>query len=537
MNRISIFHYHLHPGGVTNVIELGALALIKYFPGLELLRLVCGSDDDTDRVRSRINSAITKEGADKTPNFRFEISIMPDIGYSDDNGLLQPEKIIELSQKIEKKFGDSIWWIHNYQIGKNPLFTAAVLHSAKVNPERKILFHIHDFPECARFDNLNRLLSAGIKNPYPIAGNVLYSLINSRDLKLLMQAGIPRERLFLLNNPVEAPSSENIPKAGSAGRGERPLRNFYRYFADRFPSARPEGKTIFYPVRSIRRKNILEAGLICAASEEPVNLIVGLPGVSAQERAYSEACSRCFEDGLIPGVWGSGLTDSPSVPAYEDMLGLCDLIISSSVQEGFGYLFINAVQLGTPLLAHYLNILDGIRAVFPEQSSFFYERIIVPSDESWEEDVKQAYLNKIESLRGRISGEAVDELTAVTESISEGGVIDFSYLPVEHQILVLRRVSESAEYKTSIRNLNKTIFENFSKLLDNGRTGKNKSLEEFSLKSHADTVRRIFSAFPNKNRMPEQQKTDMAGRSVQQNLLDEFAKIEYMRLIYDYKKN
>jgi len=517
---------------VTNVIELGAQALIRYLPELELLRLVCGSAENTDRIEEGLRAVIRETGLDKNPEFSFELSVFPEIGYQEQNTKLNPEKINTFSDRLEQLYGDSIWWIHNYQLGKNTLFTAAVLNIAAENPERKMLFHIHDFPECARFDNLNKLRSAGIENPYPVSDNIAYSLINSRDLKLLNDAGLPAGHLFLLNNPVDTSVKDLHP--APVIKGDR-IKRFYNYFAGTFPAADPEGKTIFYPVRSIRRKNILEAGLICAAAAEPANLVVGLPGTSGREQAYSQVCGQCFRDGLIPGVWGSGIHDSVDIPSFKDMLALSDLIISSSVQEGFGYLFINAVQLGTPLLARYLDILDGIRGVFPSGSSFFYEDLNIPADEAWLSSLKKSYLKKLDSLSSTISTDAVKQISMITDQIGKNGTIEFSYLPVDLQIKVLQQLKESTEYKSEIRELNKSIFVHFSRMLVTGKINQKSILDEFSLRSHAGTVKRILSAFETPENSTEYWKSEQQKQTVQQNLLDKFAHIDYMRLIYDYK--
>ena len=304
MRKISIFHYHLKPGGVTDVIRMGAEAVIEHLPEVELLRIVCGAPDDIEEIRTVLNKKAETAGRGKAPGFRLEVSICPEIGYSSENGQESPPSPGELAALLKRKFGDSCWWVHNYHLGKNPVFTAALLLTAAEVPTQKILFHIHDFPECARFDNLGRLREAGISNPYPQTPNVAYALINSRDRRILTDAGLPADRIFLLNNPVgqTPPAAEAADPSVRIGR----LGLLHKHFRRTFPACSPENRTVFYPVRSIRRKNILEAGLICAASEEKVNLVVGLPGVSAQEKNYSSICEQCFREGLIPGNLGLG---------------------------------------------------------------------------------------------------------------------------------------------------------------------------------------------------------------------------------------
>ncbi|MDC7227215.1 MAG: hypothetical protein PQJ61_10680 [Spirochaetales bacterium] len=525
MNRFTIFHYHLLPGGVTNVILLGATALIRHYPDIKLLRLVCGNEENTDIIRSRIEKEADVTGL-TGESFKFEICIDPEIGYRSFNGKITSEEVKALGSKLLRQYGDSFWWVHNYQLGKNPVFTAAVTDIARNNPKQLMLMHIHDFPECARYDNLEKLYSAGVKNPYPISDSAAYALINGRDEAILAEAGIPADNLFLLNNPVEKDSG---PAIISDNESNKLKSDFYSFYKSRFPAVNPEGKMLFYPVRTIRRKNVFEAGLIASVSEQPVNLILSLPGVSLQEKKYSDLCEQSFLKGLIPGIWGSGTESSAAVPSYPQMLQLCDMIISSSVQEGFGYLFINSVQLGVPLFARDLDILKGITDVFPPAHSCFYDSFMVPCTTGSAELLKNRYHTKLKTLENYLSSTASEVISAIIEKLGIGNTIDYSFLPVEEQITILENAAESEIFRKEIHALNKNLMENFYIQLDRGRYSPDIDLNEFSLKTHSASVEKIINNLENKNRPGLQMDND-----IQQNLLDRFAEPQYMRLLYDY---
>ena len=265
---------------------LGINSLLKYYPEPVKITIAAGIEENTEKV---------KNGLHRPDD--VNIKIIPEIYYRDSSLSFGEKEVKALSEKLLKNFSGTVWWIHNFQLGKNPLFTAAVLYTIRNYPHQKFILHIHDFPECARYDNLESISIPLIGDPYPVLPNVVYCLINSRDRDKLIAAGIPEKQVLLLNNPVE--STEPVEKPSEQQRLK--LRNdLFAYFRKDFPGLSEDGKILFYPVRSIRRKNILEAGLIASASEEAVNLIVSLPGVSSQERQYSDLCAESFSNGLIP---------------------------------------------------------------------------------------------------------------------------------------------------------------------------------------------------------------------------------------------
>ena len=188
VRAISVFHYHLRPGGVTSVIALACEAWAAYLPEIELIRLVSGSDEYgeelTEKIQERIGNGTT----------RIENAVLPDIGYV--SGMPSPPSVATIKSHL-KQFSGSLWWIHNYHIGKNPHFTQALLEILHQDPQQDILFHIHDFPECARYENLQALQQGISLDPYPGARNLRYALINDRDRRLMAQSGLAEADLFL----------------------------------------------------------------------------------------------------------------------------------------------------------------------------------------------------------------------------------------------------------------------------------------------------------------------------------------------------
>ncbi len=197
--KIAIFHYHFLPGGVTTVAVHAVNALLQYSAGkpfaLDEIVFVSGRKDNLARI---ISGQIRIPHGMKV-SIRSEVSAQLDYLAEDyGNTLQQLEKgILEVFRKYE----GFIWWVHNYNLGKNPVFTRLLTGYLESESSQKALLQIHDFPECARPDNY-RFLTGESFTLYPLRKNLRYIAINSRDERYLKEAGIPADLVYLLYDPV-----------------------------------------------------------------------------------------------------------------------------------------------------------------------------------------------------------------------------------------------------------------------------------------------------------------------------------------------
>jgi hypothetical protein len=515
---ISILHHHLEPGGVTQVVDLAVRALSSHLQDLKEVRLVTGRSGGAEILASRLEKECAPRGISVRLAIIAEIDYLPaDIGPGKESDKL--ESIIK--RELLGACAGSVWMVHNYHLGKNPLFTHALLEIADENPNERICFYIHDFPECARYENLSFLRQFVPDSPYPVRANVRYAVINSRDLKYLTGAGIPESMVFLLNDPVP---EEELPR----GVTHKRRTHIEKYFGDDFPAYDPDAPLLFYPVRTIRRKNILEMGLICAASPMPVNLVVTLPGTSQTEKAYSGQVSAAFETGLIPGLWGVGSRLEEAGITFPELLSTADLICSSSVQEGFGYLFINAVAWGIPLFARYLDILDGISEVFDGHPCHFYRSFRIPAVPGDTAAVNAAYEKKADRLTALAGKEIVNMIAAQITSVADEESIEFSYLSIESQIGVLKKVKADTGYRDAVRCLNRQTYDELRMLCAMGRkigAQTEKRQWPFTFERYAATVQTIIDSF-------EKSQEPKSATGVQSALIRRFSEIEYLRLLY-----
>lgn len=469
--RVVVFHYHLNPGGVTAVITRALAALLDESADLTEVILVSGCGDNAGRIVEVL--------ADE----RLRIEIVPEIGYREHDAPAAwwHEQARGIGRALLQRYrgDDTVWWVHNYHLGKNPAFTRALLEIAAAGRQRMLL-HIHDFPECGRFENLARLHRACGYDLYPTSSTVAYATINQRDRSLLAAAGIDDCRAWLVPNPVETqavqvePSDEpsatmllgrlsaeqnrNVGDARGAGTGR---------------CGTAEGRLLLYPVRCIRRKNVLEAGLLARLLEQQLgqacNLVVTLPGTSAAERGYSQLVAAAFDAGEIRGYFGVGNWQAFS---FDELAAAADVVVSTSVQEGFGYAFFDPLSWGRPLVARELDTLCGAVDLFHDYPACLYDGLHVPAEVPGDkksngkarEKLRSAYRRQMASMKAGFGADLVDRVEAQLESLLGGVTIDFSYLSIGQQRCAVQHAGVDDGFKKEVMTLNAGLVANASQL-------------------------------------------------------------------------
>ncbi len=451
--RLAIFHYHFLPGGVTTVVKLAVKSILENSSLCKEIAIISGRKDNTCNLTGELQTLF--------PGIVISSEIINEIGYFNENESFDSRKASVIEKTLEKYRG-FIYWVHNYHIGKNPYFTKILTNFALRERDQKFIFHVHDFPENGRFRNYSYLKKI-ITDPYPQSENIKYSVINSRDYNYLIKSGIDRENVFLIPNPVLPPALKDRNK--DPAKRKVLLKNLEKRAAGlyNFDSSKP---IALYPVRAIRRKNILEAALLGSITETGFNLVVTLPGLSSQEIRYSDYVSGLYEKGIIRGIWGTGIRNSPVETDLFVLVDICDFVVSSSVMEGFGYLFADALSWGKPVISRYMEIIEDFRPVLSDTSSYFYNNIFVPSSPFIKENIRKEYKLYIDRLD---LPETIK--TALEKNISEivsGDCIDFSYLTCEMQGEILTRTAEDKGYRSETAGLNSFLTGMTEKIIFSG---------------------------------------------------------------------
>ena len=426
--QLYIFHYHLLPGGVTTVIRDGARALLAHrnlFPEPLRLAVVAGGAED---------------GGLDAPVERVRLDA---VGYDDAPAAAAGQR--QLADLLRNRFGDGVWWVHNHHLAKNTRFTGAVLLAAAAG--QPMILQVHDFPENARPANLARLRREVPGSPYPAGDNVRYAVLNRRDRDAMVAAGCPAERVVLLANPVRRTAPVPAPEAEPARRARTRLRGAAGACE---PSAGavplgtgrydPERPLWLYPVRVRRRKNVLEAGLLARLAG--ANLVVTLPASSAAETPYSLQVERLYAGGAIPGLCGVGTRLEAHGLSFDDLLAAAHLVVSPSVEEGFGFQFVNALQWRRPLLARRLPVLDDLQALLDGYPAAIYDAVCCPLSGAERAALRAAYEPAAEHAARLLPNAAGERLRTELDTVLSGDTVDFSYLGATQQAALLRRCGD-----------------------------------------------------------------------------------------------
>lgn len=468
--KLVVVHYHLLPGGVTGVIEQTLGALTAHGHPFSSIRVVTGSRDHVEAFQERVG---------------VPVDILPEIGYRSRERLAElaaptdveqsPGPIGQVSsaqvragadilaarialQLVDAYGGtDTVWWVHNPHLGKNPAFTRALYSLVRSHAGAElpaIVCHLHDFPEAGRYGNVRFLHECGVDELYPDDPAFTWLTINTPDLERLQAAGIGPARY--LANPVAA-AAPTRPAAGNTSLAQR----LWREWGTEFPSFGPEYEILLYPVRTIRRKNVLEAAVLTHLRDTPTALVVTLPGVSMAERSYSQMVQHAFAEGLIPGLWGIGTTMAEHGVVLADLVAGCDAIISASVQEGFGYQFVTPLVEGVGLIARRLPVWKDVEPLYDRHPHVLYDTLqvplVTPSLSGPQALLRFRYQERLERLAAVLPSETVERLTAEVEQMVTAETIDLSYVLPHMQYTILKDIATDAAFRRDVQALNRDL--------------------------------------------------------------------------------
>jgi len=337
-----IVHSHYRPGGVRRVIELA-------LPGL------------TAALRPRVSEIVLAGGEAPDAGWLAGVrvtagavpviaAIDPALGYVSEQRLkpaLAARRIRAAFERILDGMtpGGALVWAHNLGLGRNLLLAQAlpVLCAAHGVP---LVLHQHDWwfdNRWARWPEMRqsgfRTLAAVADAILPAPAGVRHATINQADAAMLgkffgRSAG-------WLPNPA-APTGR--PAVAQVRRARRWLRS----------TLGDDGPVWIVPCRLLRRKNLAEALLLTRWLRPEAWLVTTGQVSSADERDYATAldgAARRHGWRLRLSVLGGGETDKPAVNA---LVAASEVVLLTSLQEGFGLPNLEAAAAGRPLIARTL---------------------------------------------------------------------------------------------------------------------------------------------------------------------------------------
>ena len=452
--NLAIIHYHLRPGGVTEVIR-------NQLRGLS----VTGSPRERTTVlvlAGEAGAADMADGVRESSRFKIMVQRLPELDYG--QARPEPERLARrIRDAVTAAFGATarrLIHFHNHSLGKNYSVPGAV--AALAADGERVLLHIHDFAEDMRPTDYARMLrhvgggDAETLNQtlYPAYSNVHFAVLNQRDYNVLHGFGVQKERLHLLPNATRRLQPRRDPatcrrivvqRIGRAGRRE--LSSGHRLF--------------LYPARGIRRKNLGEALLWSALSPEDTWFGMSLrprnPNQRFQYEFWGEAAQRLH----LPFLFS--LADVKGI-RFLDYIAASHAVLNTSVAEGFGLVYLEAWTAFRPVVGRELPWVTADLKRHGMRLSHLYRRLWVPlrwvGERALKEKLHASLRAFSKSYHRPVPRRAAER--AITAN-STDGYVDFGLLDEGLQLKVLERVATSGRARRRVLEANPAISRAFAR--------------------------------------------------------------------------
>ena len=504
--RVGVLHYHLLRGGVYTVVMNSLRGLIESRAiGRLEIDVITGDaatslGKDTEAV---LRDWMRANGREEAVSLRFVQ--MDELGYAREAATNREALFAEAEAICEqllalmgvgrsgKNDAPYVLHVHNANLGKNPRLTLAL----KLLAERLetqdlagwILYQMHDFAEDNRpidWGALRRCsgrddAALAVEMMYPCNSRVMWAVINSADRERLLAAGLPEQKVRVLPNAVDASafsgqplmkmSQDELDRLGArridfAADLKKRLAEFAAREGFRFEADR---RILLSPIKAIRRKNVLESvlGLMALNRQaDEYQLLVTLGANSAADLAYCRALEEFVKNTGQPVVIGFGkellrpgsereiVAGAVRQYGLVDLLGICEAVVTTSVQEGFGYVFHEPWLAGKAVVGRDIGRVTRDFAAAGMDLRHLYERLLVPRDwltqEQWE-GLADGYVAKMAAMReaaglkaaGRDAARRQIERVKVRRLADrEKAWVDWADLSAELQLLLMQRVAD-----------------------------------------------------------------------------------------------
>jgi len=314
-----LVHYHLRSGGVTQVLQQQS----RSFEELNYDHVVLSSEKASFCRNAACVPALDYQSP-TAENLHLDLCL----------------------QAIENCSQPRIWHLHNPTLGCHPRMTQFVREL--VDRGERVIMQLHDFAEDQRPKNLLQLHQQGLPW-FPYSPRTHYLVLTERDRNILCEAGLPPEQATILINPID-PS----PLAASTRRTPY----------------------VFYPTRAITRKNMGELLLLAqlAPSETKFATSQG-PGSSRYQEEYDH-WRNLAHAWQLPIDWA--VTEQPHGGVdFRQVQQQATHLVTTSQQEGFGMIFLEAVAWQRPLLGRRIAHVTADLRSHNVDHPFLYDEILI----------------------------------------------------------------------------------------------------------------------------------------------------------------
>jgi glycosyltransferase involved in cell wall biosynthesis len=410
--KIAFLHYHLKTGGVTTVLKRQISALQD---NCEILVLT------GDQAGTALPCRVVE---------------IPGLGY-DQPGVPLPAPDITAGRVLKALSdmwpgGCDVLHIHNPTLAKSQNLLPCI---KRLRASGTTLFlQIHDFAEDGRPD-------AYSLESYP--ADCHYGVINTRDRRILVKAGLTATGVHLIPNVIHPLSAE---------RGY-------------FPKS-----LVLYPVRAIRRKNIGEAILLSLYLLPGHHLGVTLPPNSQRDMASYRDWRVYVKKKHLNVHFEIGRRHD-----YAGLVGTASSMVTTSITEGFGFSFLEPWTAGKLLRGRRLG---DICTDFEKNGlclDFLYDRLDVPLAWLDADQFFQAWQRT--AIHAAATYHHPIDLKGIHQQLAYSagrGVVDFGLLSERFQRQVLSHVLSNPKVKNHLKSLNPKLSfsppeDDISEMLENNR--------------------------------------------------------------------
>lgn len=379
--RLLIIHHHFRPGGVRRVIEVATPHLLAGVRPRVTEVVLAGGEPPDDLWWTRFTTALAP-----VPVRRF---IEPAFGYLAEQRRRAPAVTARCRAALAELLAGATAetaavWAHNLSLGRNLLFARELLGACAARGV-PVLAHHHDWWFDNRWPHWAEMRRAGFRGTGAVAAalfggrRVQHLVINHADADALRPA--LGGRVTWLPNPVEPAAA--VPP----GR-----RDFARRWVRRQLGA--AAPVWLVPCRLLRRKNLAEA-LLLTRWLRPEAWLVTTGGVSSagEQRYASRLAAAAARQGwpLKLAVLAGDEAGKPGVP---ELLAVSEVILLTSLAEGFGLPYLEAAAAGRPLIARALpNIMPDLARFGFRFAQAYTELLAAPEWFDWRhERARQARL-------------------------------------------------------------------------------------------------------------------------------------------------
>ena len=336
--RLIIVHYHLRPGGVRKVIESATPFLLREMPEISRVVVATGEARDVEW-----NVAFQRSCA-PVP---VEWFVDPALRYVSEQRVLAMlgRRIRSALKPLLAGDGEACVWAQNLSVARNLPLASELVRACEL---RKIplLLHHHDWwfdNRWLRWPEMQRTgfhtLRAAAEAVLPRASVVRFATINRADATVLRRHF--GSRAGWLPNP--SPRS-SIPTAVRIRRAREWLRELVG----------GDAPVWLLPCRLLRRKNVAEALLLTRWLRPGATLVVTGGASSADEIPYAEKLLTTAREQGWPMIAGALDGSDAGRPSVAELMAASECVLLTSIQEGFGFPFLEAAASARSLIARRL---------------------------------------------------------------------------------------------------------------------------------------------------------------------------------------